>query len=269
MEKVHSKALFLISFLFISFVLILVSNYRRDLPIEVRERSYFFMESLQKLFFNLKAEFTERIGNIYEAEELRKENQILKEKVDKLTFQEKNYYPQILSINEKLKRMLEFKKKQTFKLIPAEVIAYSPFNYFDTIFIGKGRDEGIEKNMVVVNAQGLVGRITEVYPHQAKILTILDRRSKVGIRDENTRDIAILQGKGEEEKCELIYLPNKVSVKMGDKIITSGLGGLFPKGILVGEISLIKKNPYRLFQYIEVTPYVDFRRLEELFIIKE
>jgi len=267
--KVHLKVLFLISFLSISSVLILVCNYKRDIPMKVRERSYFFVESFQRFFFNLKTDLTEFIGNIYEAEKLRKENQILKEKIDKLTFQEKNYYEEILSANERLKRMLEFKKREAFKLIPVEVIAYSPFSYFDTIFIGKGKEEGIEKNMVVVNAQGLVGRIIEVYPHQAKMLTILDKRSKVGVRDENTRDIAILQGKGEEEKCELIYLPNKVSVKVGDKVITSGLGGLFPKGILVGEISLIKKNPYRLFQYVEVTPYVDFRKLEELFIIKE
>jgi len=267
--KVRSKVFFLISFLSISFVLILVSNYKRDLPIEVREKSYLFVEFFQSFFFNLKTELTERIGNIYEAEKLRKENQILKEKIERLTFQEKNYYQEILPANERLRRMLEFKKKQAFKLIPVQVIAYSPFSYFDTIFVGKGKEEGIEKNMVVVNAQGLVGRIIEVYPHQAKILTILDKRSKVGVRDESTRDIAILQGKGKEEKCELVYLPNKVSVKVSDKVITSGLGGLFPKGILVGEISLIKKNPYRLFQYVEVTPYVDFRKLEELFIIKE
>ncbi|MCD6471988.1 rod shape-determining protein MreC [Candidatus Aerophobetes bacterium] len=268
MGKIGSKTIFLISFLFISFVLILVSNYKRDLPIEVKERSYFFVESFQRCFFNFKTELTESIGNIYEAKKLRKENQMLKEKVNKLTFQQENYYRHILSDNDKLKRTLEFKKRQAFNLIPVEVIAYSPFSYFDTIFIGKGGKEGVKKNMVVVNAQGLVGRIIEIYPHQAKILSILDKRSKVGVRDEKTRDIAILQGKGEEEKCELIYLPNKVSVKVGDKIITSGLGGIFPKGILVGEISLIKKNPHQLFQYVEVTPYVDFRKLEELFIIK-
>ncbi|MEA1963936.1 MAG: rod shape-determining protein MreC [Candidatus Aerophobetes bacterium] len=270
MEKVlRLKVFFLISFLSISFVLILVSNYKRELPIEARERSYFFVESFQRFSFNLKTELTRFIGNIYQAEKLRKENQILKEKIDKLTFREENYYREILSANERLKKMLEFKKRQAFKLIPVEVIAYSPFSYFDNIFIGKGKEKGIEKNMVVVNAKGLVGRIIEVYPHQAKILTILDKRSKVGVRDENTRDIAILQGKGEEEKCELIYLSNKVSIKVGDKVITSGLGGVFPKGILVGEISLVKKNPYRLFQYVEVRPYVDFRKLEELLVVKE
>lgn len=153
--------------------------------------------------------------------------------------------------------------------LPAQVIAYPSYSYFKTVLINRGEKEGIEKGLVVVNSQGLVGRIVEVYPRQAKVLLILDERSKVGVRDQESRDVAILQGKGEEGVCELKYLLNKASIETGDNVITSGLGGIFPQGILVGKVSRVRKNPRRLFQEVEVVSSVDFGKLEELFIIKK
>ncbi len=123
--------------------------------------------------------------------------------------------------------------------------------------------------MAVVSPQGLVGKVIEEYSHQAKVLLIIDERSKVGIRVQRTRDIAILQGKGKEGVCELKYLLNTASVKVGDKVVTSGLGNLFPEGILVGKISEVKRDSNRLFQEVKITPTVDFGKLEELFVIKK
>ena len=245
----------------------MISIYHGDVVVRIREKSYVLIGLFPAASFHLKTNIVKFIEDLHGSRRLREENKALKEELAQLIFREKNYYERIISINKRLEKMFEFKKRQAYELVPAEVVAYAPRNYFKIFFLGKGKKEGIEKEMVVVNAQGLVGRVIEVYPHQAKVLTILDERSKVGVRNERTRDVAILQGK--RKVCELKYLLTKASVKVGDEIVTSGLGGLFPKGILVGRISRVKKNPNCLFQEVEVIPSVDFGKLEELFLIKK
>ena len=235
----------------------------------VREKIYLPVGSLQSARFHLQGWLTGLIINLRENEKLQEENRLLKRELAELKFREKNYYQEIIASNQRLKKMLGFKEERTHQLLPVQVTAYPPRSFFKVVFIGKGEKEGMKKNMVVVNAEGLVGRIVEVYPHQCKVLTILDKRSKVGVIDQRTRDLAILEGKGLEEVCELQYLLGKVPIEIGDKVVTSGVGGLFPKGILVGTISRIRKNPHRLFLDVEVTPTVNFGRLEELFVIKE
>jgi len=255
-------------FLSISIVLMLISNQKKNLPIHIRERTYNLIDPLRVSFPSIKEELHRFIEDFQGIEKLRSENQALRIRIEELLLQEKNYYQEMASSNQRLRELLDFKKQQPYSLIPVEVIAYAPHNYFQVIFIGKGRDEGIRKEMVVVNSQGLIGRVIEAYPHRAKVLLILDERSKIGVRDQRTRDIGILHGKGERGICELKYALSRADVRVGDRIITSGLGGLFPKGILVGEICDIKKDPNQLFQEIVVAPSVDFGKLEELFVIK-
>jgi len=267
--KAHSKLFFLFTLLLLCSILMLVSNRRADISSYIKEKTYVIIGILQMGGFNLKTELIEFIDNIKQAEQLRRENKILKNEIAQMHFKEKNYYKEIISSYQRLEKMLEFKQEQPYDLFPTQVIAYPSYDYFKIVFINGGEKEGIEKDMVVVNPQGLVGRVVETYSHQAKVLLILDERSKVGVRDQRTRDVAILQGKGEKGVCELKYLLSKASVKIGDKVITSGLGGLFPKGIMVGEISRVRKNPRRLFQEVEIIPSVDFGKLEELFIIKK
>ncbi len=261
------KIFFLAGVLFLSSILMVVSVHHSDLVVRIREKSHVLVGLFPAASFHLKTNVIKFIEDVNNSRELRKENKALKDQLAQFAFQEKNYYRRIESTNERLEKMLEFKQRQPYELLPVEVVAYAPRNYFKIFFLGKGKKEGIEKGMVVVNAQGLVGRAIEVYPHQVKVLAIVDERSKVGVRNERTRDVGILQGKG--KVCELKYLLTKASVKVGDKVVTSGLGGLFPKGILVGKISRVKKNPNRLFQEVEVVPSVDLGKLEELFIIKK
>jgi len=246
----------------------LISGYKKDLPSQIREKSYSAIGYIQQVAFEVRESIKEGIGNIYEAKKLREENRLLKIEIDKLLYEKKNYFQEILSSYQRLERLLEFKQKQVYSLLPVRVISYTPSIYFEVVFIGKGSKEGVERGMTVVHPQGLVGKVMEVYPHQAKVLLIIDKRSKVGVRIQRTRDIAILQGKGEEGVCELKYLLNTASVKIGDEVVTSGLGKLFPEGILVGEVSQVKRDPNRLFQEVKVTPAVDFGKLEELFVIK-
>jgi len=247
----------------------LISAYKRNLPSQIREKSYSIIGSIQQTAFNFEESIGECIKNFYEAKELREENELLKIEIDKLLFEKENYFKEILSSYQRFEKLLEFKQKKAYHLLPVRVISYTPSIYFKVVFIDKGGKEGIKKGMAVVSPQGLVGKVIEEYSHQAKVLLIIDERSKVGIRVQRTRDIAILQGKGKEGVCELKYLLNTASVKVGDKVVASGLGNLFPEGILVGKISEVKRDSNRLFQEVKITPTVDFGKLEELFVIKK
>lgn len=267
--KIHPKIFFLITFLSLSFVLLSISSYKKDMAPLIRKKCYAIIGSLQTASFNLKMKLAGFLEDIQTSKKLKKENEALKAEIAELRFREENYYKEIVSSNQRLKEMLKFKKEQPYELLPVKIIAYTPHNYFKEVTLGQGKKEGVEKEMVAVNAQGLVGRVIEVYPHQAKVLLISDETSKVGVRVQRTGDVAILQGKGEKGVCELKYLLSKASVEVGDRVITSGLGELFPEGLLVGKISRIRKNPYLLFQEVEVVPSVDFGKLEELFLIKK
>lgn len=267
--KIHYKPIFLLSILLLSSGLMLISNSRADVSLAIREKAYTIVGSLQMSSFSLKLGFTEFIADMGRSEKLREKNRALENEIAQMRFREENYYQEIIFSYQRLQEVLEFKEKHSYDLLPTQVIAYPSYSYFKTVLINRGEKEGIEKGLVVVNSQGLVGRIVEVYPRQAKVLLILDERSKVGVRDQESRDVAILQGKGEEGVCELKYLLNKASIEIGDNVITSGLGGIFPQGILVGKVSRVRKNPRRLFQEVEVVSSVDFGKLEELFIIKK
>jgi len=217
--------------------------------------------------FNLKKNLTDFVEVLSQSKKLKEENAYLKTELEKLRFKENNYYLEIENANRRLRELLEFKKKSPYKLVPAELLAHSPDNLFRVIYINRGRKDNVTEGMGVVTAQGLAGKVIEVYPDQSKVLLILDKRCKIGVRIQRTRDIGILQGTGVIDKCELQYILSKADVKVGDKVVTSGLGGLFPPGIVVGYVSCIEKKPNYLFQKIEVKPAVDFGKLEELFLV--
>ncbi len=263
------KALFLSIFLILSFSLMFLSFSQPHLLINLREKNYFIGEFLNSLSSNLKMRLSDLVESISQGKSLQKENVILKRKMAELLFREKNYYPEIMASNHRLKALLGFKEKHPYKLTPVKLVAYSPMNFFKVIYIDKGAREGVRKGMGVVNAQGLVGKVIEVYSHQTKVLLVLDERSKIGVRVQRTQDIGILKGKGREGVCELEYLLTKANAEVGDEVVTSGLGGLFPEGILVGYISKIRNKPNYLFQEIEIIPSVDFGKLKEFFLVTQ
>jgi len=252
-----------------SLFLMLFSHYRSQSVIRLRERSYLIVEGAQSAFSCLKSEGIGFLSNVGRINELSEENRKLKRKIAELSFREKSYYQQMATDNRRLTNLLRFKEKQPYSLLPVRLTAYSTQDYFKVIYIGKGSQEGIEKGMVVVNAQGLVGRITEVYSRQSKVLLVIDERSKVGVRDRQTGDVGVLQGRGKMGTCDLKYLLNKADVSTGDELVTSGLGGSFPEGIPVGKIFRVERKPYSIFLEVEVLPGVDFGKLEEIFLIRE
>lgn len=174
--------------------------------------------------------------------------------------------------NQRLRALLELKENNADKdMIGCEVIAKEPGNWFDVFTINKGKNYSIKKNDVVVTNNGLVGRITEVGTTWAKVVAIIDTDSSVGAMVSRTQDIAIVDGDmalADRGQCKLNAITSAASLVVGDEIETSGLGGIYPKGILIGTINEIKSDPSGYTQYAVIDMAVDFERLREVLVIR-
>jgi rod shape-determining protein MreC len=152
--------------------------------------------------------------------------------------------------------------------VVANVFARDLSSWFKTVLVDKGEKEGVSKDMAVAVGEGLVGRVIEVFPNTAKVLLITDPNSAVDVIVQRTRAQGIMEGRV-DEFCILKYMKKSDEVQVGDKIITSGLGGIFPKGLLTGTVTKVERKRPGIFQYVEVVPTADLSRLEEVVILNE
>ena len=196
---------------------------------------------------------------------LEKENQALKRELQELKLQVNRYREADLA-NQRLRALLNFKKSIATPLLPAQLVAFDPSGWFQTILIDKGRDDGVVRDMAVVSAEGLVGRVIGVSNHHAKVLLILDGNSAVDAYIQRSRARGVLVGLG-LELCLLKYVQRNEDVQVGDQVISSGMGGVFPKGLLVGTVQEVVRGSSGLFQRVEVEPAVNFGRLEEVLVV--
>ena len=150
----------------------------------------------------------------------------------------------------------------------ARVIGVEPSNLVRFVILDQGRDEGVKPGMPVLTPQGLVGRVTEIGSHWSKALLILDPSSSVNAVVQSTRATGVVQG---DVNGNLIikYVPQGEAIKTGDKILTSGLGGNFPKRLVIGQVTEVRKRDIDLFQEATLQPSVDFARLEFVLILKK
>lgn len=196
---------------------------------------------------------------------VRKENRKLIKEIERLKLENMRYQALEHKIKA-LKRLMQFKPEPKWDMLASQVIGYDATGWFRSVIIDKGRKNGIRTNMPVINAEGLVGKVISVSPNYSKILLITDPDSAVDCLDKRTRARGILKGLS-GNTCRLAYVEHSRDIRPGDIIVTSGLAGIFPKGIPVGRVKEVRELPGALFKEVEITPFVDFSILEEVFII--
>ncbi|MEA3305470.1 MAG: rod shape-determining protein MreC [Candidatus Omnitrophota bacterium] len=168
--------------------------------------------------------------------------------------------------NERLRGLLGFREATGKSSIPALVIGRDPNNWNSVIIIDKGLDDGIVKDMIVASSRGLVGRIKEPAKKVSKVMLINDTASKIGAFLQESREHGLLVG-APDGKCRVIYLSLDADINKGDKVLTSGMGGAYPKGIVIGEVAKIAKEKGRLYKYAIVKPSSELTKLEEVLCI--
>lgn len=198
-----------------------------------------------------------------------KENEQLKQTIERLEV-ELREAEELKQENERLKVLLNWKEKNGGRrpYMAASVVARNPDNWFGTVIINRGREDGLKTNMTVVVPAGLVGRVANVSSSTAEVLLITDPRSGVGALVQKTRVPGIVEGIASSTLLKMNHIPGNLKVTKGDTVVTSGQGSIYPKGIAIGKIIDVQEEASGLFQVATVKPFVDFNRLEEVLIIK-
>lgn len=181
-----------------------------------------------------------------------------------------------------LREQLKFMEEDPHQKVYAEVIGESVDNFHQTLLLNKGSNEGIRKNFPVVLREGVVGRIQGVSPYSSVVQLIVDRRHRFPVLIQRSRERMTVGGDGEKLKLvapdrglvvgsgqslEMRRIRMLADVNQGDRVITSGLSGIFPKGLLVGYITQVGRKRHELFQKARLRPVVDFNKIEGVFVI--
>ena len=195
----------------------------------------------------------------------RKENAELKRQLNEYAQKEVRYQEALL-LARRLEALLDLKKQIALPITGARVVAYDPSQWSRCVIVDTGKSEGITVGLPVLSGDGIVGRIVETYPHYAKVMLIVDRNSGADAMVQRTRVRGILQGKG-GNRCSLEYVPKNADVEVGDLVLASGLGGIYPAGQVFGRVSHVDKRTHGPFQEIMVTPG-NLSTLEEVLIVK-
>ncbi len=198
---------------------------------------------------------------------VRKQNERLLGQVNELELENLQYREAIVS-SERFQRLSGFRAKREIPMVPANVVAEDLSPWFQAVIIDQGSSAGIGPGMPVITDSGVVGMVAGTTPGASKVLLILDPQSRVDVYIQRTRARGSVRGRSEQD-CELAYLLREEDVRPGDLVLTSGLAAVYPKGLVVGEVSRVERLPYGLFQRAELRPAVDFRKLEEVFVILE
>jgi rod shape-determining protein MreC len=205
---------------------------------------------------------------------VQQENRTLRKRVQQME-QQMTDYQELRMFNARLSRLLDFKSRFERSTIAAQVIGDDSTGYFQALLIDKGKSHGLDIGLPVVAPNGILGQTIECAGGTSKVLLIIDRNSAVAVMVQRSRSRGMLEGMGKSGKrspcfmklCIMKYVAHTADVQVGDRVITSGLGGIYPKGLLVGTVASVRREDAGQFQYVEVAPSVDFDRLEEVQVV--
>jgi len=197
--------------------------------------------------------------------DLREENTRLEKERDDLRMQN-DLYRELASTHARLRELLQVKESIRSPMAAAQVIGRDPTGWFEAILIDKGTHAGLRLNMPVVDARGVIGRVVAVSPNYSKVLLIIDQNSAVDCLIQRTREKGILKGLP-SQRTRLHYVSRAADIAVGDKIVTSGLDRIYPKGLPVGEVTEIVDTPWEFFKDVRVKPSADFSKLEEVLVL--
>ncbi len=167
--------------------------------------------------------------------------------------------------NTRLRKLLAFVDELDRPALPAQVIGEDASNWARTIIIDKGIAAGLRNGLPVVAAQGVVGRIIKIAPNSARVLLITDASSAIATLVQRTRTRGITRGRG--TNLSIDYALRDADIQAGDLLVTSGMGGVFPKGLPLALVESVEKDQFSLFQRVQAKPTVDFSYLEEVMVI--
>lgn len=229
---------------------------------------------IQKFIFSIGRNVYEFFGSIKNISNLMEENEELKLKVAKLE-EENRRYEDLIGKSEYIINEKKLLESTNYKLIPAQVAGKEPGNWFNRFTIDKGSNDGIEKGDTVIQAvevdeeivlEGVVGRVVEVGDNWSKVISIIDENNNISFKVIRTQDGGIVSGSLDGNLNGYLF-DSKADVMKGDKLFSSGLGGVYLPDLYIGEITDVIKEDEDLTKKIKVKPAVDFKKLYKVYVI--
>jgi rod shape-determining protein MreC len=233
-----------------------------------------FSSKLRMVFVQLSTPFVE-LGDYFpfvqsrrllarQNEQLRHDNDLLRQEVRALSETGRE--------NLRLRQLLDLKEHAAFRTVTARVIGRDTSNWWRSLQIDRGSNDGLTNNLAVLNADGLIGKTIAVTPGQTRVLLLIDPNCKAAAFLQDTREPGVVSGVNTpfnlSPRLTMTYVNRDAKVTPGESVITSGLGGVFPKGILIGATTRARMNRQTgMYQDVDITPAVDFRRIEEVVVI--
>lgn len=219
-------------------------------------------------------EISTRLGNSWsgmrDVQELETENEQLKKEIDTLRY-EKKLLEQEKNELDRLRALYDFDKRfADYPKTGARVIGKNPGNWYETFIIDKGEKDGMKVDMVVTSGNGLVGKIIQVRQSDSTVISLIDELSGISAKILRTSDLCIVSGSkklGQEGQALIEQIAEDTHLIIGDEIVTSHLGQIYPPGILIGQVKDIEVNPNKLSKTAILEPAVDFKHLEEVLVI--
>ncbi|HMA81966.1 MAG TPA: rod shape-determining protein MreC [Candidatus Binatia bacterium] len=195
----------------------------------------------------------------------RSENERLRKRIQSLEV-ERQKLLEAQATNLRLKQLLDFRSHLAGAAVTASIIANSASSWFQSCLLDKGSADGVRKGMAVVTPLGVVGQVVAVTPRTAKVLLLTDPNSGIDVLVQRTRARGIVSG-SLDNGTVLKYVKRSEDIQEGDRLITSGIDGVFPKGLMVGAVIKVHKQHLGLFQFVEVLPAVQSSRVEEVLVV--
>lgn len=261
--------LMLVSLLLALYSLHLALTYQKDIPRGhiVRQGLSVVVTPLERLILGARSSVADAwshyvflVGLMDENAELKRQVIILRGENDRLL--------ESVAQDARLRGIFKYRETVPWHSTAARIVAYNGSLWAQTVTVNKGAPDGIAKDLAVIDSAGAVGRIIEAGNSTSTVLLVTDVRNNIDVFVERSRIKGVVEGNGSDGMV-LKYIMLDDDVRVGDRILTGGITGIFPKGIVVGEISAIEKSRDNFFKFIEVRPAVRFSTLEDVIIITD
>lgn len=197
--------------------------------------------------------------------EVRRDNEALRARIAELE-ERTLQYREALVASGHLARIAAMRQDFEVPLLPTEVVGQDVSPWFRSLLLDRGNSDRVRAGMPVVDGHGLVGLVTATMPSASRTMLLLDRRSAVDAMIQRSRARGIVRGRGAGD-LEFVFMVRGDDVRAGDEVITSGVGGVYPKGLRVGTVTSVRTDRDELLHAARVDPVVDFGRLEQVFVM--
>lgn len=271
MKFLKNKLAVTIIVLSVTFLGIIVYSFKRDSKGVIGNGVGVALNPVQKVFYGVSDNVRGFLNFVFSFSDVKKENEELKAKNSDLESKAIEY-ESLKKENERLRDMLNFKsQKLNYNIVGCHIINKGDEGFLESYTIDKGTKDGLKVGMVAVTGQGLVGQVTYVDKSWAKVQPLISENIAVHVLVDSTRETTgIVKGYKDNNNrllTKVYSLPIDSQIKAGDVILTTGLGDLYPKEIKIGEVLSVEEDKGKVMKTALVKPYVDFNKLEELFVV--